>query len=447
MPVGVPQNGFSSIVILGYTMGQLTELQIKHAEPREKEYFLPDGDGLYLRIRQTRKVWIYRYKRYGREVKLGLGRYPIVSLTEARRKAREEMKRREDGIDPQKARREKREQEKATRLNTFELVAREWHKASEKDRQWSAGYAEKIIRYLELHVFPWVGRLSVEEIKPTEVVRCLHRIKERGNLETAMRVRETIQHVYQYAVDTGVLEPAKNFVNGRTGGLPAVRSRHYPAITDPQQLGQLLRDIRAYNGHVITRAALQLAPLLFQRPGQLRFAHWEDIDLDGAVWICPPEKMKMREWKRRDSRTPAHVVPLPSQAMEILRDLHPLTGPKGPIFRSVAKRSEATRYMSENTVNSALRTLGYDTKEQITGHGFRATARTLIREYLGWDREVIERHLAHASSEELGDSYDRATFLEQRREMVQDWADFLDELAAGNVPKPARTLRLVVGAE
>ncbi|WP_129563160.1 tyrosine-type recombinase/integrase [Paraburkholderia dokdonensis] len=424
-------------------MGQLTDLKVKNAEHCAKDYWLPDGDGLYLRVRPTRKIWVYRYMRDGKNIKLSLGRYPIVSLAAARRKAREEMKRREDGIDPQKARREKREQEQAARLNTFELVAREWHQASEKDRQWSAGYAEKIIRYLELHVFPWVGRLSVEEIKPTEVVRCLHRIKERGNLETAMRVRETIQHVYQYAVDTGVLEPAKNFVNGRTGGLPAVRSRRYPAITDPQQLGQLLRDIRAYNGHVITRAALQLAPLLFQRPGQLRFAHWEDIDLDGAVWICPPGKMKMREWKKRDSRTPAHVVPLPSQAMEILRDLHPLTGPKGPIFRSVAKRSEATRYMSENTVNSALRTLGYDTKEQITGHGFRATARTLIREYLGWDREVIERHLAHASSEELGDSYDRATFLEQRREMVQDWADFLDELAAGNVPKSARTLRLV----
>jgi len=353
------------------------------------------------------------------------------------------MERRADGIDPKMARREKQELAQAARLNTFELVARAWHKVSEKDREWSAGYAEKIIRYLELHVFPWVGQLPVGDIKPTEVVRCLHRIKERGNLETAMRVRETIQHVYQYAVDTGVLEPARNFVNDRTGGLPAVRSRHYPAITDPKQLGQLLRDIRAYNGHVITRAALQLAPLLFQRPGQLRFAHWEDIDLDGAVWICPPEKMKMREWKKRDSRTPAHLVPLPSQAMEILRDLHPLTGPKGPIFRSVAKRSEATRYMSENTINSALRTLGYDTKEQITGHGFRATARTLIREYLGWDKEVIERHLAHASSEELGDSYDRTTFLEQRREMVQCWADFLDELAAGNIPKPVRTLKLV----
>ncbi|HEX7906999.1 MAG TPA: integrase arm-type DNA-binding domain-containing protein [Paraburkholderia sp.] len=427
-------------------MGQLTDLQIKNAEHRAKEYLLADGDGLYLRVRPTRKVWLYRYMRDGKNIKLGLGPYPIVSLAAARRKARGEMERRADGIDPKKARREKQEREQAARLNTFDLLARAWHKASEKDRQWSAGYAEKIIRYLELHVFPWVGQLPVADIKPTEVVRCLHRIKERGNLETAMRVRETIQHVYQHAVDTGVLEPAKNFVNDRTGGLPPVRSRHYPAITDPQQLGQLLRDIRAYNGHVITRAALQLAPLLFQRPGQLRFAHWEDIDLDSKVWNCPPEKMKMREWKKRDSRTPAHLVPLPSQAMEILRDLHPLTGPSGPIFRSMAKRSEATRYMSENTINSALRTLGYDTKEQITGHGFRATARTLIREYLGWDKEVIERHLAHASNEELGDSYDRATFLDQRREMVQCWADFLDELAVGNIPKPVRTLSLVTRA-
>lgn len=322
-------------------------------------------------------------------------------------------------------------------------MARAWHKEAEKDREWSSGYTEKIIRYLELHVFPWIGELSMEDVKPTEVVRCLHRIKARGNLETATRVRETVQHVYQYAVDTGVLEPAKNFVNNRTGGLPPPRTRHYAAITDPKQLGQLLRDIRAYNGHIITRAALQLAPLLFQRPGQLRFAHWEDIDFDRKLWRCPPEKMKIREWKKRDSRTPAHLIPLPPQAMEILEELYPLTGARGPIFRSMAKRSESTRYMSENTINCALRTLGYDTKEQITGHGFRATARTLIREYLGWDKEVIERHLAHSSDEELGDSYDRATFFDQRREMVQDWANMLDDLAEGIMPQPARTLKLV----
>jgi integrase len=426
-------------------MGLLTDAQVRTAEHRETEYFLSDGDGLYLRVRLTRKVWLYRYKREGKETKLGLGRYPIVSLATARQKARAEMEKRAEGIDPKEARRVARERERVAQLNTFELMARSWHEQAGKDRQWSASYSQKVLRHMELHVFPWVGRLPLETIKPTEIVRCLHRIKERGNLETAQRVREAVLHVYQYAVDTGVLKPSKNFVNNRTGGLPAPRSRHYAAITDPEKLGQLLRDIRAYNGNVITRAALQLAPLLFQRPGQLRLAHWEDIDFDGKIWLCPPEKMKMREWQKRDKRTLAHLVPLPTQAIEILQDIYPLTGPGGPIFRSMAKRSESTRYMSDNTINSALRTLGYDTKEQITGHGFRATARTLIREYLGWDGEVIERHLAHVSDEELGGSYDRTTFLEQRREMIQCWADLLDDLAAGkerrrvaNVHKLAR---------
>jgi integrase len=415
-------------------MGMLSDTQIKAAKAKEAEYFLRDGDGLYLRIRNNGKSWLYRYQINGKPAKLGLGKYPAVSLANARQHAREASESRVKGIDPQEARRIEAEQLRITKLNTFERMARAWHAQSWKDRQWSAGYAGKVIRHLELHIFPWVGALAVDDIKPTEIVRCLHRIKERGNLETAQRVREAVQHVYQYAVDTGTLEPAKNFVNGRTGGLPAPRSRHYAAITDPKQLGQLLRDIRAYNGNIITRAALQLAPMLFQRPGQLRLAHWEDINFEDKMWRCPPEKMKLREWQKRDQRTPAHLVPLPAQAVKILLDIHDLTGPQGPIFRSMAKRSEATRYMSDNTLNSALRTLGYDTKEQITGHGFRATARTMIREYLGWDKEVIERHLAHISDEELGSSYDRTTFLSQRREMVQLWADWLDTIEAGKLP-------------
>jgi integrase len=373
---------------LGYTVGLLTDRQLQSAEHRPTEYFLADGDGLYLRVRPTRKVWVYRYKQDGKEVKLGLGRYPVVSLAVARQKARAVMEQRANGVDPKQHRRVSHERERVQRLNTFELMARAWHKQAKKDRHWSGSYADKVLRAFEVHVFPWVGRDPLTDIAPTEIVRCLHRIKNRGHLETAQRVRGYIQEVYQYAVDTGILEPAKNFVNNRTGGLPAPHARHYAAITDPQQLGQLLRDIRAYKGNLVTRAALHLAPLLFQRPGQLRLAHWEDVDLDNAIWRCPPEKMKIREWKKRDSRTPAHLVPLPVQAVEILRELHPLTGPKGPIFRSMAKRSEFTRYMSDNTLNSALRTLGYDTKEQITAHGFRATARTLIREYLGWDSEV-----------------------------------------------------------
>ncbi len=422
-------------------MGQLNELQIKAAAPRDKEYLLADGEGLYLRVRPTGKVWVYRYKQNGKEAKLSIGHYPVVTLAAARKKARVEAEKRADGVDPREARRVEGERDRVARLNTFELTARAWHAQARKDRTWSDSYAEKVMRHLELHVFPWIGALAMEAIVPTEVVRCLHRIKERGNLETAQRVREAVQHAFQYAVDVGTLDPARNFVNNRTGGLPPPRARHYAAITDPQQLGQLLRDMRAYNGGVITRAALQLSPLLFQRPGQLRLAHWEDVDLDQALWRCPPEKMKLREWKKRDPRTPAHLVPLPTQAVEILRDIHPMTGPSGPIFRCMAKRSEKTRYMSDNTVNSALRTLGYDTKEQITGHGFRATARTLIRELLGWDREVIERHLAHVSDEELGGSYDRTTHFEQRRRMVQVWADLLDDLAEGRAVEPASNLR------
>lgn len=421
-------------------MGQLNELQIKAAQPREKEYMLSDGEGLYFRVRPNGKVWIYRYKQAGQQAKLSFGSYPIVTLAMARRKARDESEKRAGGIDPRDARREQAERDRVARLNTFELMARAWHAQAQKDRQWSAGYAEKVMRHLELHIFPWIGSLTMEAIKPTELVRCLHRIKERGNLETAQRVREAVQHVFQYAVDVGALEPAKNFVNSRTGGLPSPRARHYAAITDPQKLGQLLRDMQGYNGNIITRAALQLSPLLFQRPGQLRLAHWEDIDFERSLWRCPPEKMKLREWKKRDIRTPAHLVPLPTQAVAILRDIFPLTGPAGPIFRSMAKRSEATRHMSDNTVNSALRTLGYDTKEQITGHGFRATARTLIRELLGWDREVIERHLAHVSDEELGGSYDRTTHFERRRLMIQAWADLLDDLTAGKVVELANDM-------
>jgi integrase len=424
-------------------MGMLSDTQIRSAKAKEAEYFLRDGDGLYLRIRANGKSWIYRYQINGKPAKLGLGSYPAVSLANARLQVREASDSRAKGVNPQDARRIEAEQNRIAKLNTFERMARAWHAQSWKDRQWSAGYAGKVIRHLELHIFPWVGALAVDDIKPTEIVRCLHRIKERGNLETAQRVREAVQHVYQYAVDTGTLEPAKNFVNGRTGGLPAPRSRHYAAITDPKQLGQLLRDIRAYNGNIITRAALQLAPMLFQRPGQLRLAHWEDINFPEKIWRCPPEKMKLREWQKRDQRTPAHLVPLPTQAIKILMDIYSLTGPHGPIFRSMAKRSEATRYMSDNTLNSALRTLGYDTKEQITGHGFRATARTMIREYLGWDKEVIERHLAHISDEELGSSYDRTTFLAQRREMVQLWADWLDTIEAGKLPLFAANAQLL----
>jgi len=368
-------------------------------------------------------------------IKLGMGPYPAVTLVQARGKAYEANSQRANGQDPKEVRERQEEQERIAQLNTFERLARAWHASAKVDRIWSDGYAQKVIRHLEIHVFPWVGHKPIENILPTEIVGCLHRPKNRGNLETAHRVREAVQHVYQYAVDVGALEPVKNFVNKDTGGLPPSRGRHFAAITEPAQLGHLLRDIRSYHGQFITRCALRLAPMMFQRPGQIRLAGWEDINLDIELWRCPPEKMKMREWQKRDSRTPAHIVPLPRQALEILRELYPLTGPTGAVFRSMTRRSENTRYISDNTINAALRAMGYDTQEEITGHGFRTTARTMIREHLGWDPDVIERHLAHTSAEELGSSYDRAAFIAQRKTMVQQWADFLDDLEAGKLPQ------------
>ena len=266
-------------------MGQLNELQIKAAQPRNTEYLLADGEGLYLRVRPTAKVWVYRYKREGKEAKLSLGHYPALSLAAARKKSRAEAEKLAGGVDPRLARREDQERERVARLNTFELTARAWHAQAWKDRQWSAGYAEKVMRHLELHVFPWIGALTMETIAPTELVRCLHRIKDRGHLETAQRVREAVLHVYQYAVDVGTLPPAQNFVNSRTGGLPAPRARHYAAITDPAKLGQLLRDIEAYQGNVITRAALRLSPMLFQRPGQLPYSG-RDACANPSKWIA-----------------------------------------------------------------------------------------------------------------------------------------------------------------
>ncbi|WP_082524707.1 integrase arm-type DNA-binding domain-containing protein [Pseudorhodoferax sp. Leaf274] len=422
-------------------MGLLTDLHIRRAVSNGNDYLLADGDGLFLRVRPTGKAWVYRYKQNGRAVKLSLGTYPSVSLASARKAALIEIERRAGGLDPKLERLKAQELSRASKLTTFEPLARAWHAQAGRDRIWSVRHADKVLVQLEKHLFPWLGNLPISEIPSTLLVRCLHRIRDKGHLDTAQRVRGHAVDIFQFAVDLGVLEAAKNFVNPRTAGLPPPRTRHYAAITDPKQLGQLLRDIQAYSGLYVTKAALRIMPMVFQRPGQIRLADWKDISLSEGVWRCPPENMKMREWQKRDSRTPAHVVPLPTQAVAILTELHALTGPEGPVFRSMARRSDKTRFMSENTINSALRTLGYDTKEQITGHGFRATARTLIRECLGWDKEVIERHLAHVSEEELAGSYDRTTFLAQRREMVQAWANLLDDLAAGKeAPVPALTV-------
>lgn len=274
----------------------------------------------------------------------------MESNTAARKRARAEEERLANGVDPREVRRQEQERARVAQLNTLELTARAWHAQAKKDRQWSEGYAKKVIRPLELHVFPWLGERQIDKILPTELVACLHRIKDRGNLETAQRAREAAQQVFQYAVDVGALEPAKNFVNNRTGGLPPPRARHFAAITDPSRLAQLLRDIQGYKGHILTRAALRLMPMLFQRPGQLRLAHWEDLNFDHQLWRCPPENMKMRE-------------------------IYPLTGPTGPIFRNMAKRSETSRYMTKTP--STVQFARWATAHQAGAGGIIGTEYTL----------------------------------------------------------------------
>jgi integrase len=383
---------------------------------------------LYLRVRPTGIHWIYRYSDQGKRFKVPIGKYPEMGLAAARQKARACASDRFNGKDPLLMRQRERAVQAVAIASDFATVAKVWHTQASKDRRWSATYTERMWRILEINILPWLGKVEIQDIQPVELVRCLHRVKDRGTLETAQRLREVVQQVFSFAVDLGLLSAAQNFVTARTGALPPPRAKHHAAILDPTRLGELLRNIDGYNGHFTVRCALQLAPLLFQRPGQLRFMHWEELNFEQALWTCPAAKMKIREWKKHDPSTPPHIVPLPEQALRILGELYQLTGPSGPVFKSVAKRSEGTRYLSENTLNAALRNLGYDTQSEVTAHGFRATARTLIREELKFPVETIERHLAHTSKEKLGEAYDRARLIAERRVMAQAWADYLDRL-------------------
>lgn len=354
---------------------------------------------------------------------MAFGTWPEVSEKEARAAhaaARELLR---QGVDPMQKRREDKRRSRFSANATFEAVAKAWI-ASQK-AHWSGDYLDKIERRLAKNVYPWVGKRPIAEITTPEYVeQVIHRARDRGVLDTARRVRETCNCVFRHAVENGLIKSSENpAIDPKVGGVRTPAVQHYAAITDPMALAQLMRAIRSYKGTPIVRAALQFVPLVFQRPGQIRTARWEQFDLDKALWICPAAMMKGKLARKKDG--PPHRVPLSRQAVAILRDLYPLTGPEGYVFPS----RKAALPMSDGTINAALRTIGYSGHE-MTGHGFRATGRTLIRERLGYDREVVERHLAHGSDEELGDAYDRAQFFDQRQRMIQSWADYLDRLAS-----------------
>lgn len=394
-----------------------------------------DGAGLYLELTPAGgRYWRLKYRHAGKEKRLALGVYPAVSLKAARQRATEARERLAAGIDPSAQRQaDKASQARAREAEalaaageplpgTFEHVAREWYGI--KRAEWSDSYGSKLMRRLEVDVFPWIGALPLDSIAPPKILEVLRRIEARGVLETAHRARDSIGQVFRYGVATGraTSDPARDL----RGALRRPQTRHMAAMTDPDKLAGLLRAVDGYAGSMQVRTALQLAPLLMLRPGELRMARWEEFDLDGASWAIPPERMKRRKDGKLNGAP--HLVPLPRQAVELLRDLWPLTGPAGHVFPG---ERDHDRTISDNTVNAALRRMGFDTKTEITGHGFRATARTMLAERLGWDADVIEAQLAHSVKDPLGRAYNRTQFHDQRRAMLQAWADYLDKLRTG----------------
>jgi len=342
-----------------------------------------------------------------------MGTYPDVGLKEARARRDSAREHLAHGADPG----EVRKAQKAAPdhdAGSFEAIAREWH--GKHAPSWAPGHESKIIERLERNIFPWLGSRPAGKVTAPELLACLRRIEARGAVETAHRTLQNCRQVFRYAMATGRAErdPAADL----RGALAPVMETHYAAITDPKAIGALLRAIDGYRGDLPTRCALRLAPLTFVRPGELRKAEWAEFDLDRAEWNIAATRMKNRE---------PHLVPLSVQALDVLRELHPLTGTGRYVFPGLRT---PTRPMSENTVNAALRRLGYTT-DQMTGHGFRAMARTILDEVLGVRPEFIEHQLAHAVRDPLGRAYNRTTHLPERRRMMQTWADYLDGLKNG----------------
>jgi len=394
----------------------LTDVQVRNAKPAEKPRKLSDERGLYLLINHVGKYWRLDYRFSSKRKTLALGTYPDVSLALAREKRDQARSLLAQGKDPSEERKAQKAVQSGKAANSFEAVAREWF--AKFSPNWVASHSSKIKARLENDVFPWIGGKPIGEITAPEVLACLRRIEQRGAIETAHRVLQNCGQVFRYAVATGRAE--RNPCADLRGALPPVKQRHHPSITDPGEIGKLLLAIKGYKGSFVTKCALQLAPLLFVRPGELRKAEWREIDLDRAEWRIPAEKMKMRE---------VHIVPLSTQALAILSELQRLTGESGYLFPG-ARSSK--RPMSENTVNAALRRLDYSSDE-LTGHGFRSMASTLLNEQ-GWHRDAIERQLAHGERNSVRAAYNYAEHLPERRRMMQAWADYLETLAVAAAP-------------
>lgn len=390
--------------------GTLTAVAIKNAQPGKTF----DGGGLYLEVTPSgARYWRMKYRFGGKERRLAFGVYPEVSLAEARQrrdKAREALR---DGLDPGELKRARKVAARVAAVNSFGAVAEEW--LGKRKRKMAPATFSKAKWTLEELLGPWLGTRPIAEIQAPEVLDVLRRIEARGAHETAHRTKQRCSEIFRYAIATGraTVDPCASL----KGALTPMQTTARAAITDAKQVGELLRAIDGYSGGLVARCALKLAPLVFVRPGELRQAEWSEIDLDGAEWRIPAAKMKMRE---------EHIVPLAPQAVAVLRELQPLTGRGRYVFPG--ERSPL-RPMSENTINAALRRLGFD-KDTMTGHGFRAMASTRLNE-MGWASEVIERQLAHKERNKVRAAYNRAQHLPERRKMMAAWGSYLDALSIG----------------
>lgn len=403
----------------------LTELELKKivkSRPPGK-YF--DGAGLYVRKTPTGSMlWQMKY-RLGRENVASFGQWPAVSLAEARKRAQRAREQIEEGTDPNQAKRDARRQLATAYAHTFEAVAREWFEV--KKTSIAASTAEKVIGRLQNHVFPAFGSKPISQVSANDVMEMLRRIERSGSLETAHRVNEICSQVFRFAVRQQIA--AYNPCDGLAEVLKKPVERHMPALLDEDALADYIRAARGYRGkNPVVAAALQLLPLVMLRPGELRQGEWSEIDFERREWTIPSMRMKRRLSHKLHGEP--HVVPLSTQAINILRHLQQFTGTTGLIFKGL--RSE-TKPISDNTINAALRAMGYDTRTDVTAHGFRATARTLGVEALKEDERVIDAQLAHAVGDALGRSYNRTTFAPERREFMQRWADYLDVLARGKL--------------
>lgn len=393
----------------------LTDIKVRNVKPAGKDVKLFDGGGLFLLVtRSGGKLWQFKYRYDGKEKKLAFGSYPEVSLVDAREKRESARKLVASGVDPGVVRKAQKAARASEVENSFEVVAREWH--SRFLSTWTPGHAMTIMSRLERDVFPWLGSRPIVEIKATELLMALRKVEARGALETAHRIRTVCGQVFRYAVATGRAE--RDISADLRGALPPVSEKHHASITEPARIAELLRAIEGYQGGFVVRCALQLAPMLFVRPGELRAAEWNEFDLDAGEWHIPADRMKMKQ---------AHLVPLSSQAVEILRELQKLTGSSRYVFPS---GRSFHRCMSNNAVNAALRRMGYE-KDEMTGHGFRAMARTILDEVLHFRPDYIEHQLAHAVKDPNGRAYNRTAHIAERKKMMQTWADYLDGLKRG----------------